>query len=352
MFPIRQTTRIITVQATPVQAADTEETSESISYADVKVIGNGSFGVVFQARLLPSGMLIAIKKVLQDKRYNNREMDIMRKIRHPNIVSLLYYFYSSDDKRKDEVYLNLVLEYIPETAYNIIQQYSKKKQVIPFIYTKLYTYQLLRALSYLRTHDIAHRDVKPLNLLIDPESSVLKLCDFGSSKKLVSGVQNVEYICSRYYRAPELILGSTFYGCDIDTWSAGCVFVELFLGRPMFPGDSTVNQFVEIIKILGTPTKDEIMHINPDYRDTWFPQLKAHPWSQVLPNQTPALGVELAGLMLVYNPKQRINPLLALAHPFFDELRDRSFRTPNGRPLPEIFNFTKEELSQFPISRE
>ncbi|KAI0987000.1 hypothetical protein GJ496_009017 [Pomphorhynchus laevis] len=317
MFLIRQTTRIITVQATPVQAADTEETSEFISYSDVKVIGNGSFGVVFQARLLPSGMLIAIKKVLQDKRYNNREMDIMRKFRHPNIVSLLYYFYSSGDKRKDEVYLNLVLEYIPETAHNIIQHYSMKKQVIPFIYTKLYTYQLLRALSYLRTHDIAHRNVKPLNLLIDPESSVLKLCDFGSSKKLVSGVQNLSYICSRYYRVPKLILGSTFYVCDINNWSAGCVFVELFLGRHIFPGDSAVNKIVEIIKIFGTPTKDEIMHINLGYQNTCFLQLKSHPWSKVLPKQTPAQGAELAGLMLVCNPKQRINPLIALAYLFF-----------------------------------
>ncbi|KAI0983476.1 hypothetical protein GJ496_000717 [Pomphorhynchus laevis] len=341
--------RIITVQATPGQAVDTEVTPESISYADVKVIGNGSFGVVYQARLLPGGMLIAIKKVMQDRRYKNREIDIMRKVRHPNIVSLLYYFYSSGDKRKDEVYLNLVLEYIPETAYNITRHYAKKKQIIPFIYTKIYTYQLLRALSYLRTHDIAHRDVKPQNLLIDPESSVLKLCDFGSAKKLVSGVSNVAYICSRYYRAPELIFGSTFYGCDIDTWSAGCVFVELLLGRPIFPGDSAVNQIVEIIKILGTPTKEDILQMNPDYQDAFFPQLKAHPWSQVLPKRTPALGAELADLMLVYNPKQRINPLKALAHPFFDDLRDRSLRQPNGRPLPEIFNFTKEELSKFPF---
>jgi serine/threonine protein kinase len=89
-------------------------------------------------------------------------------------------------------------------------------------------------------------------------SHVLKLCDFGSAKQLVKGEPNVSYICSRYYRAPELIFGNSNYTTSIDVWSVGCVIAELMLGQPIFPGESGVDQLVEIIKILGTPSKEQI----------------------------------------------------------------------------------------------
>ena len=125
------------------------------------MIGNGSFGVVYQAKLCDTGEMVAIKKVLQDKRwvvsllmtalinnlclsrFKNRELQIMRRLDHCNIVSLLYFFYTSGEK-KDEIYLNLVLEYIPETVYKVARQYSKQKQTIPVTFIKLYMYQLFR----------------------------------------------------------------------------------------------------------------------------------------------------------------------------------------------------------------
>lgn len=93
---------------------------------------------------------------------------------------------------------------------------------------------------------------------MDPSTHTLKICDFGSAKKLIKGEPNVSYICSRYYRAPELIFGCTEYSNIIDVWSVGCVIAELLLGQPIFPGESGVDQLVEIIKVLGTPTKEQI----------------------------------------------------------------------------------------------
>ena len=165
----------------------------------------------------------------------------MRRLEHCNIVKLKYFFYSSGEKvtwwrrfqvqqftnddsylilfnlQKDEVFLNLVLEFIPETVYKVARHYSKSKQTIPISFIKLYMYQLFRSLAYIHSLGICHRDIKPQNLLLDPESGVLKLCDFGSAKHLVQGEPNVSYICSRYYRAPELIFGATDYTTNIGT---------------------------------------------------------------------------------------------------------------------------------------
>ncbi|KAF5923994.1 hypothetical protein HPG69_010426 [Diceros bicornis minor] len=314
--------KVTTVVATPGQGPDRPQ---EVSYTDTKVIGNGSFGVVYQAKLCDSGELVAIKKVLQDKRFKNRELQIMRKLDHCNIVRLRYFFYSSGEK-KDEVYLNLVLDYVPETVYRVARHYSRAKQTLPVIYVKhsinfyclfqLYMYQLFRSLAYIHSFGICHRDIKPQNLLLDPDTAVLKLCDFGSAKQLVRGEPNVSYICSRYYRAPELIFGATDYTSSIDVWSAGCVLAELLLGQPIFPGDSGVDQLVEIIKVFRP--------------------------------RTPPEAIALCSRLLEYTPTARLTPLEACAHSFFDELRDPNVKLPNGRDTPALFNFTTQELSSNP----
>jgi glycogen synthase kinase 3 beta len=333
--------KVVTVVATRGRGA---EISEEISYTDTKVIGNGSFGVVYQAKLVHSNEHVAIKKVLQDKRFKNRELQIMRRLDHQNIVQLKYFFFSSGDKLKEEVYLNLVLEYIPETVYRVARHYTKQKQTIPLLYVKLYMYQLFRALAYIHSFGICHRDIKPQNLLLDPETSVLKLCDFGSAKQLIKGEPNVSYICSRYYRAPELIFGAIDYTCYIDVWSSGCVLAELLLGQPIFPGESGVDQLVEIIKVLGTPSREQIRQMNPNYQEFRFPQIKAHPWHKVFRNRTPPMAIDVVCRLLDYTPATRLTPLEACSHAFFDELRDPETRLPNG-PLPPLFNFTQQELS-------
>ncbi|KAL0134131.1 hypothetical protein PUN28_001171 [Cardiocondyla obscurior] len=337
--------KVTTVVAT---AGAGHDRPQEVAYTDTKVIGNGSFGVVYQAKLCDSGEMVAIKKVLQDKRFKNRELQIMRRLEHCNIVKLKYFFYSSGDK-KDEVYLNLVLEYIPETVYKVARHYSKSKQTIPISFIKLYMYQLFRSLAYIHSLGICHRDIKPQNLLLDPDTGVLKLCDFGSAKHLVKGEPNVSYICSRYYRAPELIFGAIDYTTKIDVWSAGCVLAELLLGQPIFPGDSGVDQLVEIIKVLGTPTRDQIREMNPNYTEFKFPQIKSHPWQKVFRARTPPEAMDLVARLLEYTPSLRMTPLQACAHSFFNELREQGTRLPSNRELPPLFNFTEHELRIQPI---
>uniref|UniRef100_A0A0E0C009 non-specific serine/threonine protein kinase n=1 Tax=Oryza meridionalis TaxID=40149 RepID=A0A0E0C009_9ORYZ len=260
---------------------------QTVSYMAERIVGQGSFGIVFQAKCLETGETVAIKKVLQDKRYKNRELQTMRLLDHPNVVALKHCFFSTTEK--DELYLNLVLEYVPETVHRVVKHYNKMNQRMPLIYVKLYMYQICRALAYIHNSiGVCHRDIKPQNLLVNPHTHQLKLCDFGSAKVLVKGEPNISYICSRYYRAPELIFGATEYTTAIDIWSAGCVLAELMLGQPLFPGESGVDQLVEIIKVE------------------------------------------------------------ALVHPFFDELRDPNTRLPNGRFLPPLFNFKPHELKGIP----
>ncbi|KAL9665455.1 hypothetical protein QQ045_020875 [Rhodiola kirilowii] len=352
------------------------EPKQTISYMAERVVGTGSFGIVFQAKCLESGETVAIKKVLQDRRYKNRELQLMRLMDHPNVVSLKHCFFSTTSK--DELFLNLVMEYVPETMYRVLKHYNNANQRMPLIYVKLYTYQIFRGLAYIHTvPGVCHRDLKPQNLLVDPLTHQVKLCDFGSAKVLAKGEANIAYICSRYYRAPELIFGATEYTTSIDIWSAGCVLAELLLGQvqnhslmenscyvkhfvfnvfhfshcsnfvfvqPLFPGENAVDQLVEIIKVLGTPTREEIRCMNPTYTDFRFPQIKAHPWHKVFQKRMPPEAIDLASRLLQYSPSLRCTALEALAHPFFDELREPNVRLPNGRPLPPLFNF-KQELA-------
>nr|DAD21260.1 TPA_asm: hypothetical protein HUJ06_022723 [Nelumbo nucifera] len=160
------------------------EAKRTISYMAERVVGTGSFGIVFQAKCLETGETVAIKKVLQDRRYKNRELQLMRSMDHPNVISLKHCFFSTTSK--NELFLNLVMEYVPETLYRVLKHYSNVGQRMPLIYVKLYTYQIFRGLAYIHTvPGVCHRDVKPQNLLVDPLTHQVKLCDFGSAKILV-----------------------------------------------------------------------------------------------------------------------------------------------------------------------
>jgi serine/threonine protein kinase len=324
-----------------------ESKNEFSNYKALQVIGSGSFGVVYQARCLENNEIVAIKKVFQDRRYKNRELQILKELNHNNVIKIKHYFYTPGTKA-DDTYLNVVMDYLPTTLSKTIREQKKNKTQLPKMLVKVYAYQMLRSINYIHSLGICHRDIKPQNILIDDTNHILKLCDFGSAKKLVTDESNVAYICSRYYRAPELIFGATDYGFNVDTWSIGCVIAELVLNEPLFLGDSSVDQIVEIIKVLGTPTRKQIREMNPEYLQYKFPIIKSYTYEEVYSGkEVDTTFFDLLRNLLCYEPNKRLTPLRAMLHPFFDELRSRDACLPSGASLPsEIFEFSIEEISQ------
>ena len=299
-----------------------EDALKEGKFTAISIIGKGTFGIVYRAKKDQSDEILAIKRVFQDKRYHNRELEILKELKHPNIINLRHYFYTKGEK-DDEIYLNCVTDYLPQVLSRILSvNFQTRKQLDPFI-AKLYAYQMLLSIKYIHSIGITHRDIKPQNVLVDQKTNKIKLCDFGSAKKLVKGQKSLAYICSRYYRAPELIFGSTQYDSQIDVWSMGCVIGELVLGRPLFPGDNPSDQLVEIIKILGTPTKEDIFSMNPQFQEHKFPSIKPTPWEKIFKNRKiPEHFVDLISKLLVYNPKIRLTAEKALEHVYFDEIKN------------------------------
>ena len=298
-----------------------EEALKEGKFTAISIIGKGTFGIVYRAKKENSDDILAIKRVFQDKRYHNRELEILKELNHPNIINLRHYFYTKG-KNESEIFLNCVTDYLPQTLSRILSiNYQSRNQLEPFI-AKLYAYQMLLSIKYIHSIGITHRDIKPQNILVDQKTNKIKLCDFGSAKKLIQGQKSLAYICSRYYRAPELIFGSTNYDSQIDVWSMGCVISELVLGRPLFPGSTPSDQLVEIIKILGTPTKDDIISMNPQFQEQKFPPIKPTPWEKVFRNRKiPDYFIDLISKLLVYNPKDRLTAEKALDHIYFDEIK-------------------------------
>ena len=318
----------------------------SASYVVDRVVGSGSFGVVLAGRWQETGAAIALKRVLQDRRYKNRELHIMRALSHPCVVRLLDSFYSPG-VRSDEIFLNVVMEYLPSTLHDVAGTYVRRRTLFPTVLTKVFMFQLCRALAYLHAVGVCHRDIKPQNLLCNPATGELRVCDFGSAKHLRAGEPNVSYICSRFYRAPELIFGVTDYTPAIDVWSMACVMAELYLGRPLFAGDTSTNQLLEIMRVLGTPSRDDVAAMNRGYpAGSALPALRRTPWARVFRVSPEPHALALLASVLVYAPHQRPSAAQLLAHPWFADLPNRAVKLPSGAPLPRtLFDYSKEELA-------
>jgi len=322
-------------------------------YLDKK-LGAGAFGTVYRGRL-PSSRVVAIKQVAQDEHYCNHEAEICRLLaggNHPNVVDVMGFYFTDDGRKR---IMNLVMEYVPQSMRTVLSFLSRRDMRMKVSRVRIYMFQLARALLFLHHHNVLHRDIKPENILINPETHELKLADFGSAKCIVPGRKNVTYICSRFYRAPELILDRELYGPGVDVWAFGCILAEVAMGGPFFVGTDNVSQLVEIIRVLGSVTTAdaEAMPALPGNTlgEFSFPHRAQKPWPQALTTSLPSgkrvrtsFGPSYESLLdsvLKWRPSNRFTAAQILAHPFFHELRASSGHQ-EVLP-PQIFDSTDEE---------
>ncbi|KAG6973731.1 hypothetical protein JG687_00000727 [Phytophthora cactorum] len=240
------------------------------NYESLGTIGEGTYGVVLKCRHKATGQIVAIKKFKESdddeqvKKTALREIKILKQLKHENIVSLLEVF-----RMKGKLYL--VFEFVEKT---ILEEIERHPDGLDPLTLKNLMWQLVRAITFCHQHNIIHRDIKPENLLVS-RNGVLKLCDFGFARPLASaGARYTEYVSTRWYRAPELLVGDVSYGKAVDVWSIGCMFAEIATGLPLFPGDSDIDQLYHIIRCLGhiTSRQQDLFRKNALYVGVKLPQ--------------------------------------------------------------------------------
>lgn len=311
-------------------------------YRTLGSAGSGTFGTVYLSEDAGGGK-VAVKCVRPDVTRNLREVEILESIAHPCVVRFLKSFEGLDPKGNEAIHI--VMEYLPRNLHQRIRGKPLQEREL-----SCFAFQIMRALAHLGSMDVCHRDVKPQNILVD--GRVLKLCDFGSAKWL-DGSPSISYICSRWWRAPELVLGAATYGASVDWWSGGCVVAEMMLGRPLFAGKSSWGQMISIIDVLGTPTLAELDALTagtgssgkiPDGHLARLAALErpGRPWEELLPAYARSPdALELPANLLAFAPDARWRPVDALRAGIFRGLLD------DPAPLPvDIFDFTTEELRE------
>jgi serine/threonine protein kinase len=317
-------------QPVTVTACDRHGQQTPFSFRYMEVIGNGTFGIVCRARDLTTNEVVAIKTVYQDEGHQNRELSIIKALDHPNIVGLKRYFYTRNEHREE--FLSLVLEWMPTSVDRILREGEKRiESSVPLPLIQKAFQQFALSLQYLHGTGVCHRDIKPHNLLLDVETGMVKLCDFGCSKRLQKGEPNIQYICARYYRAPEIVLGWGNYSTAIDLWSAGCVLAELLMGKPIFPGKNSIDQLAKIIRVLGPPTPEEMVAMGQEPKRLGLkaPFSSLEKWKalrDLVPSDIPDLGIDLLVGLLQFDPEKRFTPAQIIDHPFLQ----------NIKPIPKL----------------
>eukprot|EP00929_Paragymnodinium_shiwhaense_P068785 TRINITY_DN34661_c0_g1_i1.p1 TRINITY_DN34661_c0_g1~~TRINITY_DN34661_c0_g1_i1.p1 ORF type:complete len:424 (-),score=46.77 TRINITY_DN34661_c0_g1_i1:133-1404(-) len=298
--------------------ADAQRQTRIFSYVVECALGKGSFGTVYKALDTATNRPVAIKTLKHSEA--DVELQMLKLLAEsPCIVRLLGSFpHGKEDK------VNLVLELIPDNLQRIIKHYRYgRKTHMSIMFVALYSFQLFRGLASLERHEVIHRDIKPANLLVEPNNHRLKICDFGTAMSLNNPAAHQVYVCSRFYRAPELVLSTPITSLAVDLWSGGCVLGEMLLGQAVFGGADGLDQLCKIMEILGTPTAADIHAMNPEYDASvlFREHVEAVPWIDVLGTGAPPDVRDLVKSLLQFNPAKRPRPLQVMASPVHDEVR-------------------------------
>jgi cyclin-dependent kinase-like len=309
----------------------------------------GAYGVVLKARHKETGELVAIKKFKESddeeaiRKTTIREVKVLRMLRQDNIVQLKEAF-----RRKGKLYL--VFEYVERNLLEVLEEAQKGVEVPATQGERVrsYVYQLCRSIEYCHRLEVVHRDIKPENLLVSHDHK-LKLCDFGFARTLPQqGGLLTDYVATRWYRSPELLLGALSYSKEVDMWAIGCILGELADGQPLFPGESEIDQLYVIQKTLGplTERQQELFAKNPRYNGLKFPELSRPETLErrYLGKLTrPALAFMKS--LLDLNPSTRMTACEALRHPYFEGLSDSV-----GRPVTSLTISTAENKSSLRLA--
>jgi len=286
-----------------------------------RALGEGTFGIVYRARDKERGdAVVALKKMPMDV-WNEgmmatavREVTVLKNLASPHLVSLLDVFASYNGN------LYLVFELMDCDLKNVMDAVQRLR--LPGLPPDLVRYlfwQLLQGLLALHTGMVMHRDLKPQNILVDKNTGLLKIADFGLARTFsVPPREYTHEVVTLWYRPPEILMGQPVYNAAVDVWSAGCILAEMTLGQPLFMGDSEIDQLMKIMYVLGTPTEAEWPGVTalPDYLRP-APRFPRRGLSTFAPSLEP-LALDLLAKMLTFDPTKRPTVEACLAHPYFE----------------------------------
>lgn len=288
-------------------------------YEIAQKLGKGAYGIVWKAVDKRRHTTVALKKCFDafrnatDSQRTYREIMYLQELAgHDNIIRLLNIIRAENDR---DIYL--VFDHMETDLHAVI-----RAGILEEVHKQYVIYQLLKSLHYMHTAELLHRDIKPSNLLLNSDCHV-KLCDFGLCRsvadiKASSTVPLTDYVATRWYRAPEILLGSTKYSKPVDMWSLGCILGEMITGKPIFPGNSTMNQIERIIELCGRPTPEDIAAIRSPFVTTMLesvPTTKKKSFEELFPTASPE-ALDLLHRTILFNPDKRISAADALRHPY------------------------------------
>lgn len=306
-------------------------------YEVKKGVGQGAYGLICAAKDTKNHEQVAVKKITNafedaiDCKRMLREMRLLRHFSHENVLALRDIMLPPSGPPSEWKDVYLVTELMDTDLHYIIHS----KQPLSDDHIQYFMYQILRGLKAVHAAKVLHRDLKPGNLLVNKNCD-LKICDFGLARPVNPHADSkdltlTEYVVTRWYRAPELLVENQVYTTAIDVWAAGCIFAEMIGRKAIFPGRDYLHQLRLIIDVLGTPSEEDLATISNEQAVQFLrslPRRERRPWSQIFPQATRE-AIDLLSSMLEFNPAKRCSMEEALKSPYLASLHQ-------GRKLPRV----------------